>query len=97
VSVEVVDPRTLVPLDKETIFASVRKTNRVIITDEEVQRGGSSAELAALIAEACFDDLDAPVKRVAAKDVPMPFSPELEKLVVPTADTLVAAARQLMG
>jgi pyruvate/2-oxoglutarate/acetoin dehydrogenase E1 component len=97
VSVEVVDPRTLVPLDKETIFASVRKTNRVMVTDEEVQRGGSSAELAALIAEACFDDLDAPVKRVASKDVPMPFSPELEKLVVPTADTLVAVARELLG
>ena len=97
VSVEVVDPRTLVPLDKETIFASVRKTNRVIVTDEEVQRGGSSAEFAALIAEACFDDLDAPVKRVASKDVPMPFSPELEKLVVPTAETLVAAARELVG
>jgi pyruvate dehydrogenase E1 component beta subunit len=97
VSVEVVDPRTLVPLDKETIFASVRKTNRVIVTDEEVQRGGSSAELAALIAEACFDHLDAPVKRVASKDVPMPFSPELEKLVVPKAETLVAVARELLG
>ncbi len=97
VSVEVVDPRTLVPLDKETIFASVRKTNRAIVTDEEVRRGGSSAELSSLISEACFDDLDAPVKRVASQDVPMPFSPELEKLVVPTADTLVAAAREIMG
>lgn len=97
VSVEVVDPRTLVPLDKETIFTSVRKTNRAIVTDEEVRRGGSSAELASLIGEACFDDLDAPVKRVASQDVPMPFSPELEKLVVPTADTLVTVARELMG
>ena len=64
VEIEVVDLRTLKPLDAETVLASVRKTNRVIITDEEVQRGGSSAELAALIAEACFDDLDAPVMRL---------------------------------
>ena len=97
IEAEVVDPRTLVPLDKATIFASVQKTNRVIVTDEEVRRGGSSAELAALIAEECFDALDAPVKRVAAADVPMPFSPELEKLVVPTAESLVAAARALLG
>lgn len=97
VEVEVVDPRTLVPLDKATIFASVQKTNRAIVTDEEVRRGGTSAELAALIAEECFDALDAPVKRVAAADVPMPFSPELEKLVVPTAESLVAAARDLLG
>jgi pyruvate dehydrogenase E1 component beta subunit len=97
IEVELIDPRTLVPLDKETIFTSVRKTNRVILTDEEVRRGGSSAELAALIAEECFDALDAPVKRVAAADVPMPFSSELEKLVVPNADDLVVAARELVG
>ncbi len=97
IEVELIDPRTLVPLDKETIFTSVRKTNRVILTDEEVRRGGSSAELAALIAEECFDALDAPVKRVAAADVPMPFSSELEKLVVPKAEDLVVAARELVG
>ncbi len=97
IEVELIDPRTLVPLDKETIFTSVRKTNRVILTDEEVRRGGSSAELAALIAEECFVALDAPVKRVAAADVPMPFSSELEKLVVPNADDLVVAARELVG
>jgi pyruvate dehydrogenase E1 component beta subunit len=97
IEVEVVDPRTLVPLDRETIFASVRKTNRAIVTDEEVKRAGASAEIAALIAEECFDDLDAPVKRVAAADVPMPFSPELEKLVVPKAEDLVAAVRALVG
>ncbi len=97
IEVELIDPRTLVPLDKETIFTSVRKTNRVILTDEEVRRGGSSAELAALIAEECFDALDAPVKRVAAADVPMPFSSELEKLVIPNAEDLVVAARALVG
>jgi pyruvate dehydrogenase E1 component beta subunit len=97
IEVEVIDPRTLVPLDKQTLFASVEKTNRVIVTDEEVKRSGASAELAALIAEECFDALDAPVKRVAAADVPMPFSPELEKLVVPKAEQLMIAVRELLG
>jgi pyruvate dehydrogenase E1 component beta subunit len=97
IDVEVVDVRTLMPLDKQTIFASVEKTNRVIVTDEEAKRGGASAEIASLIAEECFDALDAPVKRVAAANVPMPFSPELEKLVVPRAEDLVAAVRQLLG
>ncbi len=95
IEAEIVDPRTLVPLDKETIFASVEKTNRVIITDEEVKRGGTGAELASLIAEECFDALDAPVKRVAAANVPMPFSPELEKLVLPKPEDLIAAVREL--
>jgi pyruvate dehydrogenase E1 component beta subunit len=97
IEAEVVDPRTLVPLDKKTIIASVEKTNRVIITDEEAKRGGCSAEIASMIAEECFDFLDAPVKRVAAADVPMPFSPALEKLVVPRAEDLVAAVRTLLG
>lgn len=97
IDVEVVDVRSLVPLDKATIFASVEKTNRVIVTDEEVKRGGSSAEIASLIAEECFDALDAPVKRVAAANVPMPFSPELEKLVLPKAENLVSAVRELLG
>ncbi len=97
IDVEVIDTRTLMPMDKAAIFASVEKTNRVIVTDEEVRRGGSGAEIAAMIAEDCFDALDAPVKRVAAADVPMPFSSELEKLVIPTAETLVATARELLG
>ena len=95
IEVEVVDPRTLVPLDKEAIFASVEKTNRVIVADEEVRRGGSGAELASMIAEECFDALDAPVKRVAGADVPMPFSPELEKLVIPKSEDLISAVREL--
>jgi acetoin:2,6-dichlorophenolindophenol oxidoreductase subunit beta len=97
IAVEVIDPRTLVPLDKKTIFASIEKTNRVIVTDEEVKRGGCSAEIASMIAEECFDALDAPVKRVASADVPMPFSPALEKLVVPKAEELVTAVRELLG
>ena len=95
IEVEVVDPRTLVPLDKEAIFASVEKTNRVIVADEEVRRGGSGAELASMIAEECFDALDAPVKRVAGADVPMPFSPELEKLVIPKPEDLISAVHEL--
>ena len=67
------------------------------MSDEEVKRGGASAEIASLIAEECFDALDAPVKRVASANVPMPFSPELEKLVVPKAEHLVAAVRELVG
>ena len=97
IEVEVVDTRTLVPFDKATVFASVEKTNKVIVTDEEVKRGGTSAEIASLIAEECFDALDAPVKRLAAAEVPMPFSPELEKLVIPKTENLVAAARELAG
>ena len=97
IEAEVVDTRTLVPFDKATVFASVEKTNRVIVTDEEVKRGGTSAEIASLIAEECFDSLDASVKRLAAAEVPMPFSPELEKLVVPKTEHLVAAARELAG
>lgn len=97
IEVEVIDLRTLVPLDKATLLASVAKTNRVIVTDEEVKRGGASAEIASLIAEECFDVLDAPVKRVASANVPMPFSPELEKLVVPKTEHLVAAVRELLG
>ncbi len=97
IDVEVVDTRTLVPFDKAAVFASVEKTNRVIVTDEEVKRGGTSAEIASLIAEECFDALDAPVKRLAAAEVPMPFSPELEKLVVPKTEHLVAATRELVG
>ena len=85
VSAEVVDPRTLVPLDRETIVASARKTGHAV------------AELAALIAEDAFYDLDAPVRRLCARDVPIPFSPVLEDLTVPTADTLAAEARDLVG
>ena len=83
ISVEVVDPRTLVPLDEDTILASVEKTNRVIIADEGHMRGGAAADIAAIIADKGFDFLDAPVKRVTALDVPIPFSPPLEKVAVP--------------
>src|SRR5437016_4013447 len=96
VSAEVVDPRTLVPLDRETIVASARKTGRAIVIDEGHRSYGVGAELAALIAEDAFYDLDAPVRRLCALDVPIPFSPVLEDLTVPTADTVAAEARDLV-
>jgi pyruvate/2-oxoglutarate/acetoin dehydrogenase E1 component len=97
ISVEVVDPRTLVPLDRDTLLASVRKTGRAIVVDEGHRSYGASAELAAVIAEEAFWSLDAPVRRVAALDVPIPFSPPLEDATVPTPELVAQAARELCG
>ena len=89
ISVEVVDPRTLVPLDKETIIASAKKTGRVLIVHEACQTGGFGGELAAVIADSdAFFYLDAPIKRYGGMDVPIPYCPELEKNVVPTLDNV---------
>jgi pyruvate dehydrogenase E1 component beta subunit len=97
VSAEVVDPRTLVPLDVDTLVASAKKTGRVLVVDEGHRSYGASAELAALIAEEAFYWLDAPVRRAAAMDVPVPFSPVLEDETVPTPDTVADLARSLLG
>jgi len=97
ISVEVVDPRTLVPLDETTILKSVEKTNRVVIADEGHLRGGAAADIAAIIAEKGFDYLDAPVTRVTALDVPIPFSPPLEKAAVPDESRIEAAIRVILG
>jgi len=91
-SLEVIDLRSLVPLDWETIAESVRKTGRVLIAHEAPRTGGFGAELAARIGEELFDWLDAPVARVAAADVPMPFSPPLERAVLPQVETIARAA-----
>ena len=96
VSVEVVDPRTLVPLDKETITESVKKTGRVVIVTEDCKTAGVSAELAALIAEEALDYLDAPVKRVTAFDVPIPFSPPLENFVIPDEKRIIKAIKEII-
>jgi len=96
VSAEVVDPRTLVPLDRDTLVASARKTGRAIVIDEGHRSYGASAELAALISELAFYDLDAPVLRLAAMDVPVPFSPVLEDETVPTPERVAAAAQKLV-
>ena len=97
ISAEVVDPRTLRPLDTETLVASARKTGRVIVVDEGYQQYGVTAEIAAVIAEAAFDALDAPVQRVGAMNVPVPFSPVLEDQTVPTAEGVATIARRLCG
>jgi pyruvate dehydrogenase E1 component beta subunit len=97
ISAEVIDPRTLVPLDEDALVRSAEKTGRAIVVDEGHRRYGVSAELAAVIADRAFYDLDAPVKRLGAMDVPIPFSPPLEDETVPTPETVAAAARELCG
>jgi pyruvate dehydrogenase E1 component beta subunit len=97
VSAEVVDPRTLWPLDEDTLVASARKTSRVIVVDEGYQRYGVTAELAAVIQEHAFFDLEAPVKRIGAMQVPIPFSPPLEDSTVPTEKVVCDAALVLCG
>jgi pyruvate/2-oxoglutarate/acetoin dehydrogenase E1 component len=97
VDAEVVDPRTLVPLDLDTLVDSARKTGRVLVVDEGYESYGATAELASRIAAEAFYDLDAPVRRLGAMDVPIPFSPALEDLTVPTPDTVAAEARKLIG
>jgi len=97
VEAEVVDPRTLVPLDLDTLVGSARKTGRVLVVDEGYESYGVTAELASRIAAEAFYDLDAPVRRLGAMDVPIPFSPPLEDLTVPTPAIVVAEAKKLVG
>ena len=94
---EVIDPRTLQPLDVETIVTSARKTNRVMVVHEAVRFGGIGAEIAAQIQEEAFDYLDAPVARVAAPFSPVPFSPVLEAEYFPSPKSIASAARALLG
>jgi acetoin:2,6-dichlorophenolindophenol oxidoreductase subunit beta len=97
ISVEVVDPRTLLPLDDETIVSSVRKTTRCVTAHEAVTRGGFGAELAAVIQHAAFDWLDAPIERVGAKFSPLPFAPAMEQWVVPHAEDVLEAIRRTVA
>jgi acetoin:2,6-dichlorophenolindophenol oxidoreductase subunit beta len=97
ISVEVVDPRTLLPLDEETIVGSVKKTTRCVTAHEAVTRGGFGAELAAVIQHAAFDWLDAPIERVGAKFGPLPFAPAMEQWVVPHADDVLDAIRRTVA
>jgi pyruvate dehydrogenase E1 component beta subunit len=96
-SAEVVDLRTTFPLDKETLIESAKKTGRALVIDEGYERYGVTAELASVIAEGAFYHLDAPVKRMGAMDVPIPFSPVLEDLTVATSVGVAAAAKALCG
>jgi len=97
ISVEVVDIRTLVPFDEESVFASVRKTGRVLVAHEAVLTGGFGGEIAARIAQHCFEWLDAPIVRVAAFDSPTPLAPTLESAVLPNASKILAAVEQLLS
>jgi len=97
ISAEVIDLRTLRPLDMETVYESVRKTHRAVVAEEDWRTGGIGAEIAATIAEECFDQLDAPVRRVAMPDVPMPYAKNLELALVPTEEEVVAAVRGIVG
>ncbi len=94
---EIIDPRTTVPLDKQALIASAKKTSRAIVIDEGYERYGVTAEIASVIADGAFYYLDAPVKRMGAMDVPIPFSPALEDLTVPTEETVFEMAKSLCG
>ncbi|MBU2494944.1 MAG: alpha-ketoacid dehydrogenase subunit beta [Candidatus Omnitrophica bacterium] len=96
IEVEVIDPRTLLPLDMETIAESVRKTHRAIIVEEDTKTGGTGAEIGMQIMENCFDELDAPVLRIAGADIPMPKSAVLEKLAIPDADRIYREIKSLV-
>jgi acetoin:2,6-dichlorophenolindophenol oxidoreductase subunit beta len=95
ISVEVIDPRTLVPLDIETIVASVKRTGRLVIAHEAYERGGVAGEIAMQVLERAFDYLDAPIARVAGANVPIPYNVSLERAAIPQEDDLVAAVRAL--
>jgi len=95
--IEVLDLRSLVPLDRDAVLASVRKTSKVVVLHEATRSCGVGAEVAALIAEEAFEDLDGPVVRVSAPDVPIPFSPPLERAVLPQVDDVKEACRELLA
>jgi pyruvate dehydrogenase E1 component beta subunit len=97
ISLEVVDPRTLSPLDEQTILNSVKKTHRLLIVHEEVKFAGSGAEIAAMVAEKAFDYLDAPIVRIGAPFTPVPFSPPLEQEFIPSEEKIIQAAKKMMG
>jgi pyruvate dehydrogenase E1 component beta subunit len=96
IDIEFIDPRTIKPLDMETIGESIRKTHRAVVVNEGPRTGGFTSEVSARIMDECFDDLDAPVMRVTADDVPIPFSPSLELEVIPAEKDILAAVRAVM-
>jgi pyruvate dehydrogenase E1 component beta subunit len=96
IDIEVIDPRSLLPLDEETILASVRKTHRLLVVHEEVEYAGSGAEIAAMVADKAFDDLDAPVKRIGGPFCPIPFSSVLEQEFIPKTDTIVKTIKEMI-
>jgi len=97
ISVEVIDPRTLVPLDLECICESVRKTGRLLVVQEACTSGGFGSEIIRRVTERCFDDLDSAPQVHGSADVPMPFSPPLEQAVLPQQETITAAIRSMVA
>jgi pyruvate dehydrogenase E1 component beta subunit len=97
VEAEVIDPRTLVPLDMMTVLGSVARTHRFVVVHEEVERSGWGGELVAQVVAEAFDDLDAPPVRIATRNVPIPFGLDLERLVVPQVDDIVGGVQRLLG
>ena len=95
IEAEVIDLRSLVPLDRESVLSSVRRTHRALVVHEAIKRGGYGGEIAAMIAEEAFDDLDAPPRRLAGLDTPIPYAQHLEKTVVPQVEDIVRAAKEL--
>jgi pyruvate/2-oxoglutarate/acetoin dehydrogenase E1 component len=95
ISAEVLDPRTLVPLDKEAILKSVAKTGKLVVVHEAVRTGGFGGEIAAIVADEGFDLLNAPIKRVTAPDTPVPFSPVLERAYLPSEEKIIGAVKEL--
>jgi len=96
ISIEVIDPRTLVPLDKQTIIDSVKKTGKLVIMNEDPKSASASSQISAVVAEEAFDYLNAPIKRVCAPDSPVPFSPPLEKIWMPDEEDLIKAVNEIM-
>jgi len=96
ISVEVIDPRTLTPFDKQAMIESIKKTGRLVIVSEDCKTAGVSAEIAAVVAEEAIDYLDAPIKRVAEPDTPIPFSPPLEQYVIPDEKAIVKAVKEVI-
>jgi pyruvate dehydrogenase E1 component beta subunit len=96
IEAEVIDPRTIAPLDKKAIINSVKKTGRLVIVSEDCKTAGISAEIAALVAEEALDYLDAPIKRVAEPDTPIPFSPPLEQFVIPNEKGIIKAVKEII-
>jgi len=96
ISAEVIDPRTLVPFDRETVLESVKKTGRLVIVDEAPGRGSWASEVAALMGELAFDYLDAPITRVTAPNTPVPFAPTMERFYVPSEERIIQAVRKLL-
>jgi len=96
IELEVIDPRTLVPFDLETVLGSVRKTTRLVVCHEAVERGGWAGEIVSQVVEQAFDDLDAPIVRVCGRNLPMPYSEPLEKAAVPGKADIAAAVRRVL-